>query len=56
MKPGITILPRASMTAAPEARRSRPMAAIFLPSTSTSQFARSGTAGSIESTCPPRMM
>jgi hypothetical protein len=55
MKPGITILPRASISPAPAAARFGPTATIFLPSTSTSALTKSPTPGSIDITCPPRI-
>jgi hypothetical protein len=55
MKPGMTIRPVASMTAASPASTLAPMATIFFPSTSTSALAKSPIFGSIDMTEPPRI-
>jgi len=53
--PGATIIPCASISAAPGAASPGPTAAIWLPWTSTSPSAKSPSAGSMVSTWPCRM-
>jgi hypothetical protein len=55
MNPGITILPRASISLTPWARMFGPTSRIFLPSISTSALGKSPIAGSIDITAPSRM-
>ncbi len=54
-KPGMTIMPSASITSTSPLDRSGPTARIFSPSISTSPDGRSPTAGSMLSTVPPRI-